>query len=90
MNDLTQGGTLMLVLNGLGAAIKRIPQIPDYSIPFVLSVAGGIGHCAIESSWTGASAVNGIAIGLASVGLNQMFRQGVSGVKSATTTIIKP
>jgi hypothetical protein len=90
MNDITQGGTLLIVLNGLGLAIKKVPQLPDWSIPFVLAVAGAVGHCAIESVWTGANAVQGIAIGLASVGLNQMFRQGVGAVKSNTTTITKP
>ena len=90
MNDITAGGTLLLVLNGLGLAIKKVPQLPDWTIPFVLSIAGGVGHCAIESSWTGANAIQGIAIGMAAVGANQMLRQGVGVVKSNTTTITKP
>ena len=90
MNDITAGGTLLLVLNGLGLAIKKVPQLPDWSIPFVLAIAGGVGHCAIESSWTGANAIQGIAIGMAAVGANQMLRQGVNVVKSNTTTITKP
>ena len=90
MNDITQGGTLLLVLNGLGLAIKKIPTLPDWCIPFVLAAAGAIGHCALESKWNGAQAIQGIAIGLAAVGANQMLRQGVGAVKSNTTTITKP
>jgi len=79
----------MLVLNGLGFAIKKIPRLSDWIIPFVLAIAGAVGHCAINSTWTGPQAIEGIAIGLAAVGTNQLLRQGAEAKKNGDTIIIK-
>lgn len=91
MNDITQGGTILLLLNGFGAALKRIPKFPDWLIPFVLPAAGAIGNCAMEGHWNGPVAISGMVLGMAAVGGNQMLRQGVEVVREKTgnTAIIE-
>lgn len=83
--DITQMGTVLAIvviayLVGLGA--KRIPKIKDETIPVVVGVAGGIlgvvGMYVIPD-FPATDVLNAMAIGivsgLASTGVNQVWKQ---------------
>lgn len=73
--NIAELAPIVAALNTLGRAVKAVPWIPDYSIPFVLMAAGAIAH----AGWHGWNAQNlliGCGLGATAVGLNQSFRQG--------------
>lgn len=79
--NIAEAAPIVAVLNMLGRAVKAVPWMPDYSIPFVLMAAGA----AAQAGWHGVSAENiviGIGLGATAVGLNQSFRQGQEIVRS--------
>lgn len=79
--NLAELAPIVAVLNALGRAVKAVPWIPNYSIPFVLMAAGGTA----QAGWHGWNAENilvGIGLGAAAVGFNQSFRQGQEIVRS--------
>ena len=79
--NIAEAAPIVAVLNMLGRAVKAVPWMPDYYIPFVLMAAGA----AAQGGWHGFSAENiviGIGLGATAVGLNQSFRQGQEIVRS--------
>jgi hypothetical protein len=79
--NIAELAPIVAVLNALGRAVKAVPWIPDYSIPFVLMAAGALA----KAGWHGVTAENiviGIGLGATAVGLNQSFRQGQEIVRS--------
>lgn len=68
---------LMLVLNGIGIALKRTPKMPNWAIPWALIILGGIAYpfvgewsATVKSARfpTGLMVIYGVGIGLAAVG----------------------
>jgi hypothetical protein len=79
--NIAELAPIVATLNMLGRAVKAVPWIPDYHIPFVLMAAGAL----VQAGWHGATAENiviGIGLGATAVGLNQSFRQGQEIVRS--------
>ena len=77
--NLAELAPIVAVLNALGRAVKAVPWIPDYSIPFVLMAAGAVA----QAGWHGWNAENiliGCGLGAAAVGVNQSFRQGKEAI----------
>ena len=83
--NLAEAAPIIVVLNGLGRAVKAVPWIPDYSIPFVLMVAGALAQASWHG-WTPEQLIIGAGLGWAAVGVNQSFRQG----KEIITNIKQP
>lgn len=83
--DITQMGTVLAIvviayLVGLGA--KLISSIPDEAIPVIVGIAGGILGVAgmyIMPDFPAEDVLNAVAIGivsgLASTGVNQIYKQ---------------
>jgi hypothetical protein len=84
MNDIPINPAHLIILtgllNGLGAAIKAIPAIKNYLIPFLLAAAGAISH-AVLAGWTGQNLIMGIVAGWVAVGLHQTGRSFVEAKK---------
>ena len=66
--------------NALGSALKRVPWLPNWSIPFILAMAGGA-SAAWRGDCTPDTVLSGIVYGLGAVGVHQALRQVTSGVK---------
>ena len=87
--DITQMGTVLAIvvityLVGLGA--KQIPVVKDEMIPVIVGVAGGllgIIGMYVMSDFPANDILNAIAIGivsgLASTGVNQIYKQTTKG-----------
>jgi hypothetical protein len=73
--NLAELAPIVAVLNALGRAVKAVPWIPDYSIPFVLMASGALAQAGWHG-WNGENILVGIGLGATAVGLNQSFRQG--------------
>jgi len=73
-------GILTLLLNGIGAAIKASPDIPNHYIPFILMLAGGLSN-ATMSGWTGPNVIVGIVAAFSANSLHQVARSAVEAVK---------
>lgn len=69
------------LLNGIGAALKATPGLPNHWIPVLLSVLGGPLYCLFEG-WTRSNGSIGVFLGLSAVGLHQAF--------SMTKDIVRP
>ena len=85
---------LVLVLNFVGFAVKRIPKIPNWLIPILLPVVGAIlfpfvgeRTAAIQAAhFPGAQlALYGAGLGCAAVGLHQAMRQWLGREASVLT-----
>ena len=72
--------TLTLLLNGLGAAIKAVPFIKNYWIPFLLAISGAAAHGAL-AGWTAQNLILGAACSWMAVGLHQTTKTLVGAVK---------
>lgn len=72
--------TLTLLLNGLGAAIKAVPFIKNYWIPFLLAISGAAAHGAL-AGWTAQNLILGAACSWMAVGLHQTTKTIVESVK---------
>ena len=75
---------LVLCLNILGVGLKKTPMLPNWIIPIILSLTGLVVYPYIAETGSVAFqvrnpdvllAVYGFALGAASVGLHQVFRQ---------------
>jgi len=77
---------LMILLNGIGSALKRWPRFPDHGIPMALSMSGAIAN-GILNRFEGEPMLIGAAIGMMAVGGHQILRQwagqSVSDTKKA-------
>jgi hypothetical protein len=73
--NLAEAAPIVMLLNALGRAVKAVPWIPDYSIPFVLMAAGALAQAGWHG-WTPEQIIIGAGLGSAAVGMNQSFRQG--------------
>lgn len=77
---------LMILLNGIGTALKRWPRFPDHGIPMALAVCGAVAN-GILNRFEGEPMLIGAAIGMMAVGghqiLRQWFGQSVPGSKKA-------
>lgn len=62
----------------VGRAIKAIPSVPDWVIPFALPAVGAAAACVMDGA-TGANAIKGFLAGGNAVWMNQAFRQGQKG-----------
>jgi ABC-type uncharacterized transport system permease subunit len=71
---MSESAPIPALLLGLGAVLKRIPWVPDYLIPLILLVMGGLIHGAMFK-WDMNQIIVGCSLGLSAVGLNQLFRQ---------------
>jgi hypothetical protein len=82
--NLAELAPIVAVLNALGRAVKAVPWIPDYAIPFVLMASGALA----QAGWHGCTVENillGCGLGATAVGVNQSFRQGKEAlIKSET------
>ena len=104
--DASPAVVLMVVLNFIGFAVKRIPAIPNWLIPFILPVLGGLAYPyvgefspAIKLAKHPAAlmVLYGVGIGCAAVGVNQALKQYagrasslLTGGTGNTDTITKP
>jgi len=79
MNDLSVSinpahyALLVLVLNGLGSALKAIPAIKNELIPVLLAGFGGLAHGFLEG-WTPVGILVGVAAGFSAVGGHQLLK----------------
>lgn len=79
MNDLSVSinpahyALLVLVLNGLGAALKAIPAVKNELIPVLLAGFGGLAH-GFLAGWTPVGVLVGVAAGFAAVGGHQLLK----------------
>jgi len=80
--NLAELAPIVAVLNALGRAVKSVPWIPDYSIPFVLMAAGALAQGGWHG-WTAENILLGCGLGAAAVGVNQSFRQGKQAITDA-------
>lgn len=71
-------GVTVLILNWLGARVKKLPHIKDEWIPIVLAGVGMVLYVLLSlslSAYTSASWIIGVICGGFAVGLHQGFRQ---------------
>jgi hypothetical protein len=84
-DKLAELATVTLLCNGLGAALKRVPKIPKWSIPFILAMAG-----ASSAAWRGdcnpESVILGAACGLLAVGGHQAWKRGMAALRNDNDT----
>jgi len=79
MNDLSVSinpahyALLVLVLNGLGSALKAIPAVKNELIPVLLAGFGGLAHGFLEG-WTPVGILVGVAAGFSAVGGHQLVK----------------
>lgn len=82
--DASPAVVLVFVLNFIGYAVKKIPALPDWIIPFLLPAIGAVSYVfvgelsakiAAAKYPTAILALYGAGIGCAAVGLNQALRQ---------------
>ncbi len=83
--DITQTGTVLAIVvitYLIGLAAKSIPSVPDNIIPVIVGVFGGILGAAgmyIMPEFPANDVMNAVAIGivsgLASTGVNQIYKQ---------------
>jgi hypothetical protein len=74
-NTLGTAAMLAIVIGIIGRALKLIPAIPDWIIPWSALVMGGVGYPLLAKSWTAMSVVVGLITGATVVGLYQTGRQ---------------
>ena len=68
--DPRTAAVVIAVVNGIGAVLKRIPEVPNRFIPLILAAAGSVGMCML-TSWSQPNVINGIGLALAAVGIHQ-------------------
>jgi hypothetical protein len=80
-NDILEGGSVAVICVGFGRALKGIPSIPNWTIPFAL-VAVGIGATCLMDGPSRASVIRGAVSGFGAVWGNQAWRQAKVGVET--------
>lgn len=68
---------LLLLLSGMGKALKSIPAFPNHLIPFTLCLTGFASNGWMNGFDAEQSIIGG-AVGLTSVGLHQMLRAALN------------
>lgn len=90
---------LLIALNFVLMAIKKVPFIPNWSIPFIAFAIGGIAYPLLSDPAkvsfavrcpVCAQVITGLLIGGAAVGSHQMFKQFLNrlGLSSGDTIVI--
>ncbi|MFQ5591663.1 MAG: hypothetical protein ACE5HE_10905 [Phycisphaerae bacterium] len=75
MNDMTElaSSAPIVVTSVIGAmlfAIKRIPKVPGWLLPFLAYTMGIVAFCSLVG-WTAIDAMNGLIVGAAATGFHQ-------------------
>jgi hypothetical protein len=78
LDHIIEGGSVAVICIGFGRALKGIPAIPDWTIPFAL-VAVGIGATCLLDGPSRASVIKGAVSGFGAVWGNQAWRQAKVG-----------
>jgi hypothetical protein len=87
-NSLGTAAALAIVITVVGRAVKMLPSIPDWVIPWVALVMGGVGYPFLQRTWTPMAIIGGIIIGATVVGLYSTSKQTmVTRVEDAGNTV---
>ena len=85
MNEVTTVGGFSGLLFYMGAWLKAIEKIPNWSIPFVLLVVGAVGYMALNG-WTTQNAFSGMYAAAGAVIGDQALKQLTTRSKPADPT----
>lgn len=80
-SELLEGVGISGVCVVVGRAIREIPQVPNWVIPFALPAVGALACCAMEG-FNGPNVIKGTLAGGNAVWMNQALRQGKTGTQT--------